>query len=241
MIPPNGAPAQDVPPVALSGASSILGRLLRLEQHFRQMKMGRTDRELWGNAQTLRELGELTAQWLEGDIESQVGYAPYVGPSDETQDLIPTLAALNRAGYLTIGSQPGTEGGDGQTSWMQEASVQGFADDATLARIRAACEDTDLVVRAYRTPRHKWPFRGRLDKGGPLAYHACGGNQMGLSNVQRCLNGVGDDAFVDVLNSWQVAVIDPVWTRNDLLWPTLTAAVTPPCCPCRPTHEGPPS
>lgn len=242
----SGAPTQDDPPEALSGTPSMLGRLLRLEQHFKQLEMGRADRELWANAKSLRDLGELTARWLEGDIESQVGYAPYVGPSDETQDLIPTLAALNRAGYLTIGSQPGTEGDNGQTSWMQQASVQGFADDAVLERIRNACESTSLVVRAYQTPKRKWPFRGRLDKGGPLALTAWGGNQMGLSDVQCCLNGVGDEAWDEVTSAWQVAVIDPVWTRNDVLWSTLAAGVIAPhrnplwdiqasresCCPC---------
>jgi len=74
----------------------------------------------WHSARTLAGLGELTAQWLEGKI----GYVPGYGgapPDEETEPLIPVLAAANRAGFVTIVSQPGEEptaGYDGET-WMQ--------------------------------------------------------------------------------------------------------------------------
>src|SRR6266536_3121043 len=59
----------------------------------------------WMSATSLAELGELTALWLEGEI----GQAPTnLGPpAGETAELIPVLAAVNRAGLVTDCSQPG--------------------------------------------------------------------------------------------------------------------------------------
>jgi hypothetical protein len=69
--------------------------------------MPRATRQRWQEASTLRELGELTALWLEGKLDSQPGYVPRVGPDKETTELVAVLARLNRIGYLTDSSQPG--------------------------------------------------------------------------------------------------------------------------------------
>jgi len=66
--------------------------------------MRRSDRRRWKAAGSLADLGELMALWLEGKVASWPGYAPNYGPDDETKDLVPTLAACNRAGYVTVGS-----------------------------------------------------------------------------------------------------------------------------------------
>ena len=72
--------------------------------------MRRTDRKRWASARTPADVGELTAQWLEGRIASQPGYAPGCGPDPETADLTGVLAACNRAGFITDTSQPGESG-----------------------------------------------------------------------------------------------------------------------------------
>lgn len=70
----------------------------------------------WEQATTLHDLARLTADWLEGSPgEHPNGYDR---PDDETESLIPTLARVNRAGFLTVNSQPGHEpkvGHDGRT------------------------------------------------------------------------------------------------------------------------------
>ncbi|MDQ3275031.1 MAG: hypothetical protein M3Q39_08390 [Actinomycetota bacterium] len=106
--------------------------------------MSRADADAWYRARSLADLGELTARWLEGGIGSRPGYQPRCGPDVETRRLIPTLAALNRGGYLTNSSQPGeapTVGYDGRL-WSQRAAVSGFTDRATLDRIHAAMAPT---------------------------------------------------------------------------------------------------
>jgi hypothetical protein len=76
------------------------------------------------------------ALWLEGKIASWPGYQPGYGPDDETKALVPTLAACNRAGYVTTSSQPGVDpqpGFDGLI-WAQRAAVEGFVRDRDLLR-----------------------------------------------------------------------------------------------------------
>jgi hypothetical protein len=63
-------------------------------------------RLLWGQARTLADIGELTAQWLEGRITylpADLGSAP----DSETEALVPVLATVNRMGFVTDFSQPG--------------------------------------------------------------------------------------------------------------------------------------
>ena len=117
--------------------------------------MSTADRQAWEAARTLADLGELTAQWLEGAIASQPAYTPGCGPDPETAPLIPVLACCNRAGYVTNGSQPG-EAGTGYDGawWEQRAAVEGFASPAVAERIWEAAE------------------AGRADRDRPRARHA---------------------------------------------------------------------
>src|ERR1700733_468670 len=99
--------------------------------------VSKTDREQWASARTLAGLGELTARWIEGTIASQPGYH---GPSDiEDPAMVPVLARLNRAGFVTSCSQAGlAETGAGETYQAQRAAVEGFADDGMAARLTMA-------------------------------------------------------------------------------------------------------
>jgi len=196
-------------------------------------RMSRSDRRAWEQARTLAELGELTVRWLEGDIASQPGYGPNCGPAPETNELIPTLAKLNRAGYVTECSQPGVAPTEGQAGlvWWQRAAVSGFADDATAARIRAAVGDTGLVLITYRTPpRWAWCSRPWRIPCTGVAVTASGsrvstefGARMSLGDVEGCFAEVGQEGFAAVRAALQVTVIDMAWGRNDGLWPVLDA------------------
>jgi hypothetical protein len=97
------------------------------------------DRPRWAAARTLADLGELTAQWLEGRIDSQPGY---YGRVDVDEDKVPglteTLILLNRAGFLTNGSQAGFDGkGFDNARWQQLAAVTGFASKETYGWLEA--------------------------------------------------------------------------------------------------------
>ncbi|MFF3720560.1 DUF6919 domain-containing protein [Streptomyces prasinus] len=111
--------------------------------------MSRADRRRWKSAKTAADLGELMARWLEGEIASRPGYQPRFGPDEETAHLVPTLAALCRAGYVTTCSQPGFAGtGADGLWWEQRAAVELVVTDHTrLHRLLGAARAAGMLVR----------------------------------------------------------------------------------------------
>lgn len=191
--------------------------------------MRRRERKLWQAARTLSDLGELTAQWLEGGLRSQPGYMPNCGPDPETTELIPVLARLNRAGYVTNGSQPGVEGVGFTGGWArQRAAVEGFTSATHASQIETIAERAGLIVLCTPAPQPKRGLaRLRSDRGPQVTvsevdgtpYTGFGG--MGYSDLELHAEELNDEAFGTLLASWNVTVADPEWGRNDLLWPTL--------------------
>lgn len=108
----------------------------------------RADRRRWRAAVTFSDLSHLTARWLEGDIRTHPGVVPNYGPDDETQPLIPQLAAANRAGYLTDSFQPGHDAADYNGNlWEQRAAITGFvADPELLTRLVDSAEKAGLLL-----------------------------------------------------------------------------------------------
>jgi hypothetical protein len=173
------------------------------------------DRRLWRTARTLEDLGNLTAQWLEGTIT----YLPaYYGdsPEEETTPLIVTLAAANRAGYVTDQSQPGQPLTDGNG---QRAFVTGYCPETMVDRIRDAVLATDLVA-IYNPPGWTSPVRipVTIDDGAEFTWI---GDPIDAENIRHHYSDDCPDAVGALLDAWQVAVFDPVWGRNDLLWDRL--------------------
>lgn len=112
--------------------------------------MSRTDRRRWNTARTFADLGELMAQWLEGEIASRPGYAARYGPDEETGHLVPTLAALCRAGYVTTCSQPGFAGTGANGLWWEQRAAVELAvpgDPALLHRLLGAARAAGMLVR----------------------------------------------------------------------------------------------
>ena len=196
--------------------------------------MSTADRQAWEAARTLADLGELTAQWLEGGIASQPAYAPGCGPDPETTPLIPLLACCNRAGYVTNGSQPG-EAGTGYDGawWEQRAAVEGFASPAVAGRIWEAAEAAGLTVIAH-APATLPRWRIRYDRAVPVTRREARpctwfGAQLSRRHLRDGWTGYGichPDAVTALCTAWQVTVIDPGWGRNDRLWPVLHDALT---------------
>jgi hypothetical protein len=191
--------------------------------------MSPEDQARWLSARTLADLGELTAQWLEGKIRSQPGYAdpdpgePW-GPDSETAALIPVLAAANRAGYLTDCSQPGelpSTGYDGRT-WQQRAAVSGFADDQVLGRLRRAADGTGLVLLARKAGHLPVSYRDAIPvtcaDEEPCTWFGAVANRDGVGHTYDTCH---PDAAEAACGAWQVAIIDLEWGRNDVLWPAL--------------------
>ncbi|MDN5917826.1 MAG: hypothetical protein L0I76_22470 [Pseudonocardia sp.] len=196
--------------------------------------MSRSDRRVWAEPVTLAGLGEVTARWLEREVTSQPGYQPGWGPDTETEPLIPVLARACRAGFVTDGSQPGVDeldrpylGGPGPR-YQQRATVEGFCDQATAERIRAAAEAAGLLVLDV-VPADVW----RYDYSGCVDVTRCGdtpvtsfGGRPTWRDLEVTRFAECNDTMLEVLcRAHQVTVIDPQWGRDDLLWPTLDQAL----------------
>jgi len=206
-------------------------------------RMSKADREKWAAARTLADLGELTAQWLEGRIASQPSY--YGGPDSETAPLVPVLAKLNRAGFVTSGSQPAFNGaGYDGAHWKQRAAVEAYADPPLALRVLRVAQETGLIIVAWPpSSLPRWRYRydravavTRTDGCDPACptRHADGcdytwfGTQVPRRHLRSRHIGYGichRDAVKALCGAWQVTVYDPEWGRGDLLWHVLAQAL----------------
>ncbi len=232
-------PGHHVRPLGVSavvtGALAIAGGLtyLRSTRTAVSRDTGKSDRAAWGSARTLAGLGELTARWIEGTIASQPGYC---GPSDiEDPALVPLLAALNRAGFVTTGSQAGESGpGYDGAHWQQRAAVEGFAGPGMTSALIAAASDAGLTI-VVRDPAGLPRWRYRYDRSVTVTMRedrrVTGfGVQLPRRHIRDGWLGYGichRDAVGALCAAWQVTVIDPEWGRPDVLWHVLEQAIQP--------------
>jgi hypothetical protein len=164
----------------------------------------------WHNARTLADLGELTAQWLEGKQGCTLGYSGGV-PDEETGPLVPVLAAANRAGFVTH-------------HCAQRANVSGYAGPEAFARLMAASSGADLIITAARAlddseERRFGPlFAVTLDEGEEFTWD---GIALSRPILERDYGDWHPAVVRELSAAWQVTLIDPVWGRNDVLWPVL--------------------
>lgn len=216
-----------------SGALAIGGGLTYLRTAVSRRDMSGNDRAEWGSARTLGDLGELTARWLEGGIGLQPGYC---GPSDiEDPALVPVLARLNRAGFVTTGSQPAFDGpGYEGAHWQQRAAVEGFAAAGVALPLCVAAREAGLTVIVHDPaglPRWRYGYGKSVTVTRRAGEHHTGfGVQLPRRHIRDAHIGYGicHPGAVDALcGAWQVTVIDPEWGRNDRLWDVVAAAVCP--------------
>jgi len=180
------------------------------------------DARFWAQARTLGDLGWLTARWLEGDIAYQPAWE---GPPDaETEVLRPTLAEINRHGFVThfaVSGEPTQHGA------LQRAVVSGFCDEAKLTRIQQTTLATDLVLLAYPPGAS---FGGlqlpvSLSEGAGEAWRWAGAT-IGAETIGEYYGGDCHPTAVKALcDAWQATLLDPHWGQNDLLWERLLTAV----------------
>jgi hypothetical protein len=165
----------------------------------------------WSRAESLSDLGELTARWLEGTIV----HSPWQGdapPDVETTPLIPFLAAMNRMGYVTEFSQPAEVKADS----AQRAVVSGYCLEGNAERLASLSLETELIVITH------YP-------GMPATY------EIPITRIGNATSTIVPGYLLPDANLWPwdhyhpllvaeaaasyfVTICDPRWGRNDLLW-----------------------
>jgi hypothetical protein len=202
----------------------------------RHRRPGEPEMAPWRAATTLAELGELTAQWLEGDQPWVPGNAVIAPPNDETLELVHVLAALDRTGRLiTTNSQPAyTDNESRQRAWLEilcdwDLAVilehESLATDFVLL-IQPPWDETPAEARAMLAERDGY----MLGPSVPISMHdgqACTWAAIeDPAGHAQTWGALGDHTLAITLALHTVVVIDPVWGRNDLLWPWLTEVTT---------------
>lgn len=173
-------------------------------------------RDAWKAAQSMAELGELTAQFLEctspyfpGDL------AP--ATMNETTPLVSSLAKMNRAGFVTVTSQPGYDGeGYDGSNWKQRAYVQGFASGHAARCLRRVTLRSDIVAYAVDSPTNAaWMTVPATQCAGKRTLVV--GRPVAPDELD--FNDACNATMMEVLRSaYYVCLFDPKWGRKGYLW-----------------------
>lgn len=172
----------------------------------------------WREARDFSQLCELGARFLEGELPCFPGWgAPEV--DQETDALVPLLAAANRAGFLTLASQrgaPASPGADGRTE-RRRAFVCGFAAEGTAQTLEQLSADGELEVAR----------EGRdltLGLRGQEPFLVVGADAA-ARELEIFAEYIHADALSALRNARYVCLADGTWGRDDRLWPKLARAL----------------
>ncbi len=180
------------------------------------------ERGAWAAAVTLPDLGRLVADWLTGTRRWIPTYLAD-GPDPETgPHVVDALVAVNLAGFLTDSSQPGLC----RDGWSQRAFVTGLADPAVAQLAEWLAVGTDLVVvvgdRALAPGAEgEHPLVSlavTAQDGRPVTW--CGRFEP-VAETLAFHAPVAPQAVPALTDAVALQVIDPVWGRDDVLWPWL--------------------
>ena len=177
--------------------------------------MTETDaRAAWLDATTYEEICELTARYVEGGSP----YCPwYAGPLDEESGpLIPVLAGLCRAGFMTVASQPGVL----QPAFRQRAFVDGLASRPVAEALYRVEMHSDLVVlMAPSGAQSHVRIPVTVEDWRPFTAAGTLGTEQEFISTEfpNLADALGD--------TWSACIIDPVWGREKYLWDRLSEAL----------------
>ncbi|MFD4596759.1 DUF6919 domain-containing protein [Streptomyces sp. NPDC058464] len=191
---------------------------------FGRWRQIRADRKQWAQAETLADLGQLMAAWLEGDMAWRAGAWPDLDP--ETNELVPVLARVNRAGFLTDDSQPASDetGADGR-HWWQRAAVSGFVTDEQMLDALTRVADSYQLTILIREAGARFPGpRVTVTRVDGEPYTRFGGH-LTPEDLRHIWQGLSEPAVAELVDAWQVTLVDPQFGRNDRLWTALNAAL----------------
>lgn len=176
----------------------------------------------WRNAKTLAELGELTANWLEGKLS----YYPCYGDDadSETTPISETLAYYNRNGLVTTFSQPG-ESLD-EEGFAQRAAVEGFAPEETAKKLAVLGLCSDLLVFIF-PPNRVGGYRIPITLSEFQPFSWCGAS-WGYEELECFAEICSPEAINSLEQAWKVTIIDLQWGRENYLWTQVRDALTKP-------------
>jgi hypothetical protein len=169
----------------------------------------------WKAARGLADLAQATIHFLQGDLQrTPMHHGP---PDPETAPLIPALVQLNSAGFVTIDSQPGYA----DPSWTQRAYVEGLCSKSTADQINDSLLRTDLIVMSFKPTETAWTsITVTIWDDRPHTFVG-GWDSHVLTNYS---NG-HPELDAELVNARALQIVDPVWGRNDELWPRLVNAL----------------
>jgi hypothetical protein len=166
----------------------------------------------WARAGSLLELGELMARWLEGEITYQPGYFGAALDS-ETTELVPLLAAVNRASFVTYFSQPALPF-DGKVG--RRAAVSGFCSEDMTSFLMSLTLGTELVVIRFppgvEVGGH---VVVTIDDGDECAWVGCPEGPESIEDLYA--EDLSAEGLASLHAAWQVHVLDPRWGRKHLM------------------------
>lgn len=178
--------------------------------------------DLWGEAKTLEELGEVTARWIEGSVSYHPCYRADIDA--ETRPLGKKLAYFNRNGLVTTFSQP-AEPLD-EEGFSQRACVEGYAREDVAKRIATIGLYTELLILIYPPDwQGGYQIPITLDEFHPFTW--CGG-VWGYEEFECFAEDCSPEAMEELKSAWKVVVIDLQWGRENYLWNHVYDALTKP-------------
>lgn len=180
----------------------------------------------WAQATSLADLGQLTADWLEGRLGGECpGYLD-TETEDETRHLIPVLAATNRRGFVTTNSQPGIE----SPRTRQRAAVDGYITDQALLRsIKTEARRAGITVIAEKpgdSTRGIVVTQEKRRLGGWKDFTWFGAFCSRRDRVEVDWHKTGAGAAREAEAAVCLTLIDEAWGRDDRLWAALATAVS---------------
>lgn len=186
----------------------------------------------WRAAAGFEELCELGALFVEGRLQFFPGWGA-CELDRESAAIAPLLAAVNRAGLLTLASQRGSPeapGADGRPE-RRRAFVLGFARVPTVERLEELARRGLEVLRGTGQGR-VLPLG--LRAGEPFLVADPGARPTELAIFAEHL---APAALAELSAAELVWVVDPEWGRDERLWPALAEALGAP--ERGPAHRGP--
>lgn len=179
----------------------------------------RASERAWRSARTFDELCVLGARFAAGELDCFPGWG-FASLDPESEAIAPVLAALNRAGFLTLASQPGVAAALDHDAHVrrQRAFVCGFATPTFVAEL-ARIASRSIAVRTHRDPRSRGRRIAVSTRGG-VPYAFAGHNA--IADELACFADPCDAAAVDELaRAAYVSIVDLRWGRAAHLWTQL--------------------
>ena len=175
----------------------------------------------WSEVRTFEELCAVNIRFLRGELPESPGHG---GPPDpETSEIQDALIELNRRGFLTTESQPGTIF---SPHAKQRAYVTGLAKAPVAADIAARELYSDLIVLRFQpvadalaaseTECSTFRITATVDEG--CIYGALGLPEW--DDLARFME-ICPHIRTELIPLWSIQILDPQWGRKKYLWDTL--------------------